>query len=380
MDRTATGILHLFGWGLVLVALAILAIVEVVLTRPVLFLRYWNKWIGAFILLAAVWGFLAFFPGSGRLEDFNLGGEIGQRISGGFNPAGVFIVLGLIFAGIFFVAPRGFAHFIANFLSWAVRPLKKEPLSSQMPLPQPSTSPRINTGNVESELRSTVFPKYKQEPRPKPLAPVNGSKNWLWNRLHPGPVPVTPVQTTPSESLNTEVDKGTTEAIPETESQTKEPETSANGKLPANGKNMKQKAEEVWKKYGEAAVQITADGWKLPPIEILDNAPEIEFSQVDNMKKAKLIEDALSSYGVESKVVQINVGPTVTQFGIEPGWDRKLKEIKEKDKNGDVRIKVEEVNKTRVKVDRITSLSNDLSMALAAPSIRIEAPVLVNRS
>jgi DNA segregation ATPase FtsK/SpoIIIE-like protein len=71
---------------------------------------------------------------------------------------------------------------------------------------------------------------------------------------------------------------------------------------------MKQLAEEVWKKYGEAAVEITADGWKLPPIEILDNAPEIEFSQADNMKKAKLIEDALSSYGVESKVVQINVG------------------------------------------------------------------------
>ena len=54
---------------------------------------------------------------------------------------------------------------------------------------------------------------------------------------------------------------------------------------------------------------------------------------------------------------------------------RKLKEIKEKDKNGDVRRKIEEVAKTRVKVDRITSLSNDLSLALAAPSIRIEAPV-----
>jgi S-DNA-T family DNA segregation ATPase FtsK/SpoIIIE len=110
-------------------------------------------------------------------------------------------------------------------------------------------------------------------------------------------------------------------------------------------------------------------------LEVLDNTPEVEFSQADNLKKAKLIEDALSSYGVEGKVVQINVGPTVTQFGIEPGWDRKLKEVKEKDKNGDVRVKVEEVAKTRVKVDRITSLSNDLSLALAAPSIRIEAPV-----
>ena len=34
----------------------------------------------------------------------------------------------------------------------------------------------------------------------------------------------------------------------------------------------------------------------------------------------QLIEDALASYGVEAKVVQINAGPTVTQFGVEPGF------------------------------------------------------------
>ena len=140
-------------------------------------------------------------------------------------------------------------------------------------------------------------------------------------------------------------------------------------------KDLKQAAQEVWKKYGESADQITPDGWKIPPIEILDNVVEVEFNQADNQKKARLIEEALASYGVESKVVQINVGPTVTQFGIEPGWDRKLKEVREKDKNGETQIKTEEVAKTRVKVDRITSLSNDLSLALAAPSIRIEAPV-----
>jgi S-DNA-T family DNA segregation ATPase FtsK/SpoIIIE len=52
-----------------------------------------------------------------------------------------------------------------------------------------------------------------------------------------------------------------------------------------------------------------------------------------------------------------------------------LKEVKEKDKNGDVQVKMEEVSRTRVKVDRITALANDLSLALAAPTIRIEAPV-----
>ncbi|GAJ21076.1 unnamed protein product, partial [marine sediment metagenome] len=84
---------------------------------------------------------------------------------------------------------------------------------------------------------------------------------------------------------------------------------------------------------------------------------------------------AIASYGVEAKVVQINAGPTVTQFGVEPGWDRRMKEVKERDRDGKVSVRLEEVSKTRVKVERITALANDLALALAAPSIRIEAPV-----
>jgi S-DNA-T family DNA segregation ATPase FtsK/SpoIIIE len=52
-----------------------------------------------------------------------------------------------------------------------------------------------------------------------------------------------------------------------------------------------------------------------------------------------------------------------------------MKEVREKDRDGNVRIRQEEVSRTRVKVERINSLSNDLALALAAPSIRIEAPV-----
>jgi S-DNA-T family DNA segregation ATPase FtsK/SpoIIIE len=140
-------------------------------------------------------------------------------------------------------------------------------------------------------------------------------------------------------------------------------------------KDLQQVAQEVWKKYGESPALITVDGWGLPPIDILDISPEVEFSQADNMQRAKLIEDALTSYGVDGKVVQINAGPTVTQFGIEPGWDKKTKEIKEKDRDGNVQVRTEEVSKTRVKVERITSLANDLALSLAAPSVRIEAPV-----
>ncbi len=97
--------------------------------------------------------------------------------------------------------------------------------------------------------------------------------------------------------------------------------------------DLRQVAQEVWKKYGQSSGLVVLDGWRLPPIDILDMTPEVEFSQADNVQRAKLIEEALASYGVEAKVVQINAGPTVTQFGVEPGWDRKTKEIRRKDKD-----------------------------------------------
>ncbi|HEY33030.1 MAG TPA: DNA translocase FtsK [Dehalococcoidia bacterium] len=137
---------------------------------------------------------------------------------------------------------------------------------------------------------------------------------------------------------------------------------------------LRQVAQDVWKKYGEPAA-ITIDGWRLPPIDILDKGGDMAFSDADNMQRARLIEEALASYGVDAKVVQINAGPTVTQFGVEPGWDRRTKEVRQKDKDGNIHVTTREVSRTRVKVERITSLSNDLALALASPSIRIEAPV-----
>jgi len=120
---------------------------------------------------------------------------------------------------------------------------------------------------------------------------------------------------------------------------------------------------------------ITVGGWSLPNINILDKIAETIISDSEIEKRRETIEEALASYGVEAKVIEVNRGPTVTQFGVEPGWDRKFKDVREKDRDGNVSTRQEEVARTRVKVERINSLSNDLALALAAPSIRIEAPV-----
>ncbi|MBM3157014.1 MAG: hypothetical protein FJ004_06980, partial [Chloroflexi bacterium] len=132
-----------------------------------------------------------------------------------------------------------------------------------------------------------------------------------------------------------------------------------------------------------ATTQLKFPMTQLPPVELLEKATETEFSEADNDKRARLIEEALKSYGVEAKVVQINPGPSVTQFGLEPGWDRKYKRILERDNQGKIKTdregnpieRLEEISRTRVKVERINALANNLALALATPNIRIETPV-----
>ena len=103
----------------------------------------------------------------------------------------------------------------------------------------------------------------------------------------------------------------------------------------------------------------------------------------DNERRAQLIVDTLASFGVDAKVTQINEGPTITQFGVEPGWDVRTKNVVERDANGqplldasgEQRVSEVEVSRTRIRVNRITQLQNDLALALATPALRIEAPV-----
>jgi S-DNA-T family DNA segregation ATPase FtsK/SpoIIIE len=127
----------------------------------------------------------------------------------------------------------------------------------------------------------------------------------------------------------------------------------------------------------------STNGWHLPAIEML-NAPQPSASRKhDNAARAQLICDTLASFGVDASVVEVNEGPTVTQFGVEPGWEVRYKDIPLKDESGktlvgpDGRPRTErvEVGRTRVRVNKITALQNDLALGLAAPSLRIEAPV-----
>lgn len=113
-----------------------------------------------------------------------------------------------------------------------------------------------------------------------------------------------------------------------------------------------------------AATVIGQDGsqrWNLPPVqEIFEEGHEREISESEIRQRVKLIEETLQSFGVEAKVREINQGPSVTQFSLEPGY------MATKDAKG---------NPRKVRVSRIVNLANDLALALSAAPIRMEAPI-----
>ncbi len=127
----------------------------------------------------------------------------------------------------------------------------------------------------------------------------------------------------------------------------------------------------------------SGDGWQLPPLSLLEDGAGATNSSTDNARRAELIVQTLASFGVDASVVQVNEGPTVTQFGVEPGWDVRTRSVPERDaqgqpeldESGQPRVRIVETARTRIRVSRITALQNDLALALAAPSLRIEAPV-----
>jgi len=101
--------------------------------------------------------------------------------------------------------------------------------------------------------------------------------------------------------------------------------------------------------------------WEVPSIDqIFEDFSTDEISHQEIRRRERIIEETLRSFAVPATVKEVNVGPTVTQFSVEPGY------LEKKGKNGKPR---------RVKVSQITALANDLALALSASPIRIEAPI-----
>jgi len=95
----------------------------------------------------------------------------------------------------------------------------------------------------------------------------------------------------------------------------------------------------------------------LPSLDLLDEPEGPPLTDEEVRKKSGIIEETLAQFGLPVEVAEVRIGPTVTQFGVRPGFV---------ERSGGNR---------KVRVSQISALANDLALALAAPRIRVEAPV-----
>lgn len=289
--------------------------------------KHWNRWLGAMALTASAWGVLGLLRPETcllnvHLKEFTLGGSWGQSLLGSSYAWARLAALGL--GGIIICSPRSSLKLIGrvSFSLWQLLTLLAEQLWRAL-----AFLASHGLKGLVHLLRSTG----------------RGLDNFMSRK---------PVEKKPQK-----------------------PERAR----PAAEERMSEPAAPVSDEKA-AAVQPSTD---LPPIEFLNKAPKAAFAQADETERAKLLEEALASYGVEARVVQVNPGPSVTQFGVEPGWERKFRRVLERDADGRIKrdkdgnpiYRLEEVSRTRVKVERFLSLANDLALTLAVPSVRIEAPV-----
>lgn len=111
-----------------------------------------------------------------------------------------------------------------------------------------------------------------------------------------------------------------------------------------------------------AAVTPPPRDERLPALDILINEAVFKPDERNINLTAGLIEKTLAEFGIPAKVVGFRVGPTVTQFAVEPGF------LEKNPTEGDAA-------KQKVRVAQIAALNRDLALALSAERLRIEAPV-----
>ncbi|MCU0651690.1 MAG: DNA translocase FtsK [Candidatus Omnitrophica bacterium] len=97
--------------------------------------------------------------------------------------------------------------------------------------------------------------------------------------------------------------------------------------------------------------ELKIGDYVLPGLDLLDVPPPVEARQIkeDLEANARILEDTLADFGITVKVTDIERGPVITRYELEPA--------------------------PGVKLNRIVALNDDISLAMKAPSVRIVAPI-----
>ena len=94
---------------------------------------------------------------------------------------------------------------------------------------------------------------------------------------------------------------------------------------------------------------VEGSPWKLPPAKLLTLSTHRDVDTAAIEERGRVLESALADHGVETRLIGMTAGPTVTRYELELG--------------------------TGVKVAKVTSLHKDIAYAMASPDVRILAPI-----
>lgn len=119
---------------------------------------------------------------------------------------------------------------------------------------------------------------------------------------------------------------------------------------PAEGEDTEKTAAPEVPATGGAPQEKDVPSYRFPPLSLLHEGPAAAGSVSEEAKNnVHILESTLRSFGVNVRITDVSVGPTVTRYELEPA--------------------------PGVKVSRITNLQDDIALQLAATHIRIEAPI-----
>lgn len=329
--------LNLLGLGIVPIGLWVALLLTSLRFNPRWAMKQWQRWTGAGIFIAATLGALAYLseiPG-GTTPTFLLGSDGNASISGDFGRAikgaspflGTIRLISLLLLGFIVLWPQTSYRITQISLCMAFKFVWES--ARVIPgLLKPSRKPLPTYSRVISHVSQA--PQIKP-PSQKTIVPIKDIEK-------KDAAPIEKEDIHPVEEIN--------------------------------GNNPK-------------SMEATTFPWRLPPLDLFKAGPGAAEITEENLETARMIEGSLGNHGVEVKVEQIRPGPTVTLYGLSPGWVRRQGTSRtqipnDREANGDEKnpsAKNGDDKQTRVKVDSILAREKDLALALAAPSLRIQAPV-----
>ena len=336
-------VLELLGLGFVPIVVWLALFLAVLRLRPRWLWRYRRSWAGAALLVPAAVGALAYSEGTDRIMGLNtpetLGGIVGQEILGTSDLLGALQLLGLLLFGALLFRPHLSYRATRVSLRQAGRILQMTARKSYSGIRWlfkvlGSSLASVRRRRSEAPPQAADIPDETPVPAPEddsPLAEEEVAATW---------------------------DEGSTPTAAE----------------PPEEEPVIQEEVEAHQEPEREAVSSAVRAWRLPSLELFEVGPPARVTEEDNIEVARRIAEALGHHGVEVRVDQIKPGPTVTLYGLTPGWVRRQRSVRELDEEGKPVISREE-RQTRVKVDSILAREKDLALALAAPSLRIQAPV-----